>query len=119
MIVTPHVVSPTVGSYVIAGGGMGFSILPSVDRSCAHPYGFVFARMGVVGRRGNHRGAKLRTLTPHTLELFFPLLKTIGNNGSAAGMTFYTRRLLPRSPNIVVPVDATGTPSRGNPLPGF
>jgi hypothetical protein len=49
MIVTPHVVSPTVGSYVIAGGGMGFSVLPSVDRSCAHPYGFVFVKMSVVG----------------------------------------------------------------------
>jgi hypothetical protein len=49
MIVTPHVVSPTVGSYVIAGGGTGFSVLPSVDRSCGHPYGFVFAKMRGVG----------------------------------------------------------------------
>jgi hypothetical protein len=49
MIVTPHVVSPTVGPYVIAGGGMGFSVLPSVDPSCAHPYGFVFVKMSVVG----------------------------------------------------------------------
>jgi hypothetical protein len=50
------------------------------------------------GRRENHRGAKLRTLTPHTLELFFPLLKTIRNNGIDAATVFYTRRLLPRSP---------------------
>jgi hypothetical protein len=49
MIVIPYFVSPSVGPYVIAGGGMGFSVLPPVDRSCAHPYGFVFARMSVVG----------------------------------------------------------------------
>jgi hypothetical protein len=49
MIVTPHLVSPTVGSYVIAGGAMGFSVLPSVDRSCAHPYRLAFAKMSVVG----------------------------------------------------------------------
>src|SRR5262245_55937042 len=38
---------PTAGRYVIARGERVFSVLPSVDRSCAHPYGFVFANIAV------------------------------------------------------------------------
>ena len=63
------------------------------------------------------RGAILRTLTPHTLELFFPLLKTIRNNGSATGTIFYTRRLLPPWLNVAVLPDAARTESRSTRCP--
>ncbi len=45
--------------------------------------------------RGAHRlrGANLRKLPPHTLQLLSPLLKTIGNNGWATRDDFYTCRL--------------------------
>src|SRR5262245_8170874 len=39
-----------------------------------------------------------RTLTPHTLELFFPLLKTIRNNGNRRLDGFLHSQVAPRSP---------------------
>jgi hypothetical protein len=49
-----------------------FFVLPSVDRSCGPA----------------HR------LPPHTLQLLFPLIKTIGNNGWVTATILYTCRLL-------------------------